>query len=80
MVCLFSMPLQLLGVKVHLAQVAGGVTLGLIVEVLRLDVAAFAAGGDRAGVDLVAELDAGDEAVAARAVPFLGVLVGACAE
>src|SRR4029450_4784742 len=37
--------LQLVGIEVHLAQVAGGVPLGLIVEVLRRRVAALAAGG-----------------------------------
>ena len=64
-----GVPLELLRVEVDLAQVAGGVALGLIVEVLRGDVAAQAAGGDGAGAHAVlAELDGGHEAVAARAV------------
>src|SRR5688572_4663425 len=39
-------------------------------------VAALTAGGDSAGFHAVAELDDGDEAVAARAVPALAALEG----
>src|SRR6185312_2994534 len=63
-----GVPLQLLRPEVHRAQVAGGVALGLVVEVLRVGMTAFAAGGDRAGAYLRAELDRRDEAVAAGAV------------
>jgi hypothetical protein len=42
--------------------------------------AAFAAGGDGAGADFVAELDDGDEAVAAGAVPLLRSGIGLRAE
>src|SRR6185312_166438 len=62
------MALELFRPEVHGAQVAGGVALGLVVEVGRVGVAAFAAGGDRAGMHFRAELDCRDEAVAAGAV------------
>src|SRR5690349_2963184 len=69
MVGALGVPLQLLRVEIHLAQVAGGVALRLIVEVLRLRIAALAAGRHGARADAVlAELDDGDEAVAARPV------------
>ena len=44
----FGVALELRGVEVHLAQVAGGVAGRLVVEVLRLGVAALAAGRDGA--------------------------------
>src|SRR2546423_344840 len=67
------MTFELVGIEVDLAKVARGVALRLVVEMLRRRITAFAAGGHRAGVDAVlAELDDGDEAVAARAVHPLG--------
>src|SRR5579883_2685766 len=71
MVFALGVPLQLLAVEVDLAQVAGGVALGLVVEVLRLGMAAFAAAGDGAGAHARAEFDYRNEAVAAGPVPFL---------
>src|SRR5690349_4770859 len=56
------------------------ITLGFIVEVRRGERAALAAGGDRLRAYAVAELDHGDEAVTARAVPLLGVGIGAGSE
>src|SRR5690348_14556675 len=64
----FGMSLELLGPVVDRAQVAGGVAFGFVVEVRRVRVTAFAAGGDRAGVHFRAELHHCDEAVAAGAV------------
>src|SRR3954454_2657555 len=66
----FGVALELLAVEIDLAEVAGGVAGCLVVEVPGGRVAAFAAGGDGAGVHAGAEFDDGYEAVAARAVPF----------
>src|SRR5262245_56090640 len=72
---------ELRGIEVDFAQVAGRVALGLVVEVLRRGVAALAAGRDRAGAHAVrAELDDGDEAVAAGAVHPLRPRIGPRAE
>src|SRR5665213_1588576 len=67
---------ELIGVEVDFAKIAGGVAGGFVVEVGRVGMAAFAAGGDGAGVDAGAELDDGNEAVAAGAIPLLRVGVG----
>src|SRR5690349_1787312 len=72
--------LQILSVEVHVAEVAGGVALRLIVEVLRSRNAVEAAGRHRLGLDAIAEFNGGDEAVAARAVPLLGARIRAGAE
>src|SRR5690606_1920508 len=72
--------LELVRPEVDLAQVAGAVALGLVVEMGRIGVAAGAAGGDRAGAHPLAELDHGDEAVVAGAVVTLGPRVTARAE
>src|SRR5678816_4246655 len=71
MVFALGVSLQLRGIEVDLAQVAGGVARRLIVEVLRRGVAALAAGRHGSRPDLVAEFDDGDEAVAADAVHLL---------
>src|SRR5436309_2377487 len=77
----FRVPLELRWVVVHLAKIAGGVPLRLIVEVLRLHVAALAARRHRARVHAVLpELNDRHEAVPAGAVPLLRVRVGARAE
>jgi len=60
-----GMPLKLVAVEVYLAQFARAVALGLIVEVRGRRIAALAAGGDGPGAYAAAELDYGDEAVAA---------------
>src|SRR5471030_3254073 len=71
---------ELRRIEVDVAQIARAVSLGLIVEVLRLRVAALAAGRHRLRAHRVAELDDGDEAVAGVAVHFLRGLVAARAE
>src|SRR5690606_6794952 len=70
-VAAFDVSLEFARLEIHLAQVARAVALGLVVEVRRSRIAAFAAGGDRARGHLVAELHRGDEAVAAGAVVAL---------
>src|SRR5690349_5182812 len=71
---------QILAIEIHVAEVAGRVALGLVVEVLRPGHAVQSAGGDRLRFHLVSEFDGGDKAVAARAVPLLGTRIGARAE
>ena len=80
MVGALGMALQLFGIEVGGAQVSGGVAFGFVVEMGRLGMAAFATGGDGAGADLVAELDDGDEAVAAGAVTLFGSGIGSRSE
>src|SRR2546430_12358244 len=77
MVLSLRMPHQLRAVEVHVPQVARDVALRLVGKVDRARVAAFAARRDRLGPHAVAEFDHGHEAVAARAIPPLGVGVGA---
>ena len=72
--------LDVRAVEVDLAQVAGGVALGLVVEVRRRRIAALAAGAHRPRPHAVAELHHRHEAVAARAVHLLRARVGARAE
>src|SRR6185503_20950632 len=72
--------LELIAIEVDVAQIAGRIALRLIVEVLRPGHAVQAAGGHRLRLHLIAELDDGDEAVAARAIPLLGVGIRARAE
>ena len=73
MVFPLDVALQLGGIEIHFAQIAGAVALGLIVEVRRAGIAALAAGRHGPGADAVAELDHGDEAVAAGPVDLLRV-------
>src|SRR5262245_7344381 len=81
MVSPFRVAFQLVGIEVDLAQVARRVAFGLIVEMLRRRIAALPACGHRAGAHAVgAELDDGNEAVAARAVHPLRARIGARAE
>src|SRR5206468_510540 len=61
------MPLQLVAVEVHFAQVAGAVPAGLIVEVRRSRVAALAARGNCPRAHLRTEFDHCHEAVTAGA-------------
>src|ERR1019366_6626725 len=68
--------LELLTVEVDLAQLAGAVALGLIVEVRGSRMAALAAGRHGPGAHAFAKLDHGDEAVAAGAIPFFSARVG----
>src|SRR5205823_2357554 len=69
---------ELSRIEVHLSQIARGIAFRLVVEMRALRVATFAAGCDRSRADAVTELNDGDEAVAARAVPLLrvGILTG----
>src|SRR5262245_37406959 len=80
MVLALLMRVDVLAVEVDLAQIAGRIARRLIAEVLRLRIAALAARADRPRTDAIAELDDGDEAVAAGAVHFLGAGIGARAE
>src|ERR1017187_3983231 len=72
--------LELLAVEVDLAQFARAVAFGLIVEVRGSRMAALTAGRHRPGAHTFAELDHGDEAVAAGAIPLFGARVGARGE
>src|SRR5271157_2303641 len=77
MVLPLGMPLELRGVEVDLAQVAGGVTRGFIVEVCGGRMAANSRGSHGLGVNGRAELDNGHKAVPAGAIPLLGPRVAA---
>jgi len=72
MVFALGMVFQLFTVEVDLTQVPGAIPLGLIIEVQRLRVTAFASRGHRSCTHLVSELHHGDKAVAAGPVPALG--------
>src|ERR1035437_9462215 len=69
--------LELIAVKVDLAQFSRAVPLGLIVEVRGRRIAALSACRHGPGPHAVAELDHGDEAVAAGAIPLLRARVRA---
>src|SRR5689334_18583072 len=60
--------------EIDVAELTFGITLGLIVEVRRGWIAAFTAGRDRLGPHVIAKLDDGQEAVAARPVLLLGAV------
>jgi hypothetical protein len=66
MVFPLGVSLKLLAVEVDLAQFAGAVALGLIVEVRGRGMAALAAGRHGPGAHVFAEFNQGDETVAAR--------------
>jgi hypothetical protein len=73
------MPFELGSIKVHIPQIACGVTHSLITEMNRTGIAALSARGDRFGSNLRTELDCSDKAVASRPIPFLcpGIRAGA---
>src|SRR3954467_10603319 len=73
-------PLQLIAVEIDLAQIARGIALRLVVEMLRRGIAVLTSGGDCAGAHAIAEFNRGDERVAAGAVHLLGAGIGARAE
>src|SRR5450759_5898361 len=76
-----GMPLQLVRVVVHVAQVTLGVPHGLVIEVLRSGNAVQPARRHCPCAHAVLpELDHRHEAVSARAIPLLGVRILACAE
>src|SRR5438132_11887294 len=64
---------ELSRIEVHLSQIAGGVAFRLVVEMRAQRVTALPTGRDSARVHAITELNDGDETVAARAVPLLGV-------
>jgi len=68
---------ELRRVEIHLAKAAGRITLGLVVEMFRLRIAAFAAGGYRFCADRLAEFDDGDEAVSVAAIDLFRARVAA---
>src|ERR1035441_9996113 len=72
--------LELLAVEVDLAQLAGAIAFGLIIEVRGRRMAALAADRHGPGAHAFAELHHGDETVAAGAIPLFGARVGARGE
>src|SRR5688572_30562171 len=80
LVLALGVALEILAIEIHVAQVAGRIAVGLVVEVLRPGNAVQPAGGHRLRLYSIAELDDGHEAVAARAVPLLGAGIRARAE
>src|SRR5881398_2017676 len=80
MIFALGVALELVAIEVDIAEIAGGVALRFIVEVLGLRMAAFASARDCPGAHAVPELHHGDEAVPAGAVPLLRAWVGARAE
>lgn len=63
-----GMGLYVVGGEIDRAQLALGIEVDLIGEMGRVEIAALAAGAERAGDDLRPELDRCDEAVALRAI------------
>ena len=73
--------LELIGIEVHLTQIARGVPRTLIVEVFGSNHVVQATGRDGPGPHAVfAKLDDRDKAVAAGPVPLLGIRIGAGTE
>src|ERR1035438_6069919 len=72
--------LELLAVEVDLAQFTCAIAFRLIVEVRGTRMAALAADRHGPGAHALAELDHGDETVAAGAIPLFGARVGASGE
>src|SRR2546423_8346313 len=62
---------ELRRIKVHVPEISRAVSQRLVVEMRRRRIAALATRGDSPRAHAVAEFDAGTEAVAAGAVPFL---------
>src|ERR1035437_5019849 len=77
MILPLRMSLELIAVKVDLAQFARAVPRGLVVEVRRLRIAALPSGRHGPRPHAVAELHHGDEAIAAGAIPLLRARVRA---
>src|SRR5215470_5298522 len=80
MIFALRVPLELILVEVHLAQITARVTSRLIVEVLRFGMPALATRRHRARPHLIAELDHCNETIAARAVPLFRARIRARAE
>src|ERR1051325_1252907 len=75
-----GVPLELRTVEIDLSQITRAVAFRLVIEVRRRRVAALPTGGHGSGPHRLAELDDGDEAVAAGAVNPLRARVRAGAE
>ncbi len=75
-----DVPGEFVGIKVDIAQLASRVAKGLVVEMRRRRIAAFAARGDGHGADPGTELNDGDKTVAVRAVEPLAAVVSFRAE
>src|ERR1700682_635324 len=71
MIPALDVSLELRRIEVHVAEIAGAVSLRLVVEMGRGGVATLAARGDCPRPHAIPELDHRDEAVAAGAVPLL---------
>src|SRR6204780_3547181 len=76
MVVLLCMALQLVRIKVNLAQVAADISLHLIIEMPRIRMTAFATGRHRSSTHSIAKLHHCNKAVAAGSVPLLCPWVG----
>src|SRR5687768_3796956 len=70
------MAVEFIGMEIDLPRPAGGVAHRLVDEMERRRIAALPADLDRVGPDSRPELDQGDEAVAAGAVPALAAIPG----
>jgi hypothetical protein len=76
-----GVPFQLILIEVNLAQVPLDVSFGLIVEVLRLRIAALSTGRYRPRAHaILAKLDYRNEAVPTCAVPLLRARIRSCAK
>src|SRR5579863_16752 len=71
MVLPFRVAFELVAIEVHFPQSAGAVALRFIVEVRGFRVSTFAAGGHCFRANAISELDHGDKAVSAGAIPLL---------
>jgi hypothetical protein len=71
MVLALSVSFELRAIEIHVSQVAGAVSLRLIVEMPRRRISALSAGGHGFGLHSPTELDDGHKAVTAGAVNFL---------
>src|SRR6516162_6790963 len=80
MILALRVPLELIPVEVHFAQIAARIARRLVVEVLRFGMSTFSTRRHRARPHLIAELDHCNETIAARAVPLLRARIRARAE
>jgi len=76
----FDVALKLGRIEIHVTKIAGRVPRGLVVEVFRRRVAAFAARCHGLCTDGLAEFDYGDKTIAARAVNSFRPVVGSGAK
>src|ERR1700735_582273 len=76
MVVLLGVALQLVRIKVNLAQVAADISLYLIIEMPRIRMSAFATGCHCSSAHSIAKLNHCNKAVAAGSVPLLCSWIG----